>query len=83
MIPPDLPNDVLLLQLYSCFSEHTYCAGWMLEPQEPRMKREFTNWLRRYVVHPVSERPLQDYEKEALGTLRECWADAHAEYPSS
>lgn len=50
-----------------------------MDPWQPHVKREFTDWLRRYVVHPTPDRPLEDYEQEALETLRECWADAHAD----
>ena len=82
MTPQDPPDDALLVQLYSCFSEHTYCAGWMMDPWHPRIKREFTEWLRRYLVQPVSEPALKDYELAALETLRECWADAQADVAS-
>ena len=82
MTPQDLPDDTLLAQLYSCFSEHTYCAGWMMDPWNPHIKREFTDWLRRYVVNPTPDRPLEDYEEAALETFRQCWADAHADVAS-
>ena len=70
---------IRLVQLYSCFSEDTHCAGWLMDPWQPHVKRAFTDWLRRNVVHPESVRPLEDYEQAALETLRECWADAHAD----
>ena len=82
MTPQDPPDDALLVQLYSCFSEHTYCAGWMMDPWHPHIKREFTDWLRRYLVQPVSEPHLKDYEITALETLRECWADAQVDATS-
>ena len=82
MTPQGPPDDALLVQLYSCFSEDTHCAGWLMDPWQPHVKRAFTDWLRRYVVNPESVRPLEDYEKAALNTLRECWADAHADVAS-
>ncbi len=82
MTPQGPPDDALLVQLYSCFSEDTHCAGWLMDPWQPHVKREFTDWLRRYVVHPTSERSLEDYEIAALETLRECWADAQADVAS-
>ena len=77
MSTPDQPHDALLVQLYSCFSEDTHYAGWLMDPWEPHTKRQFTDWLRRHIVNPAPQRPFEDYEKAALETLRECWAEAH------
>ena len=82
MTPLDQPDDALLVQLYSCFSEHTRSAGWLMDPWQPHVKREFTDWLRRYLVQPAVEPHLKDYEIAALETLRQCWADAQADITS-
>ena len=55
-------TDRELADLYSKWSEDTYCAGWLSDGEE-----EFVNWLLGGEDKPE---PLQSYELESIMKIR-------------
>ena len=66
-------TDYGLIELYRYFSENSYCAGWMGEPEtEEQLQEEFTEWLARLLDSEFTPYKLSEYEKSAIPTLRKC-----------
>ena len=56
-----LPDEILA-EMYSAWSEDTYCAGWMSDAEE-----EFAEWL----INDSKHRRMADYETEGVAKIRQ------------